>query len=337
MRKVFLLLLVSLVYKGYSQVLQDRELPIRFGISPMLYILQTPSQFENKISLSPAAFVSYRMPAISLMGRSGFRIINYTNLDTRSQVRAQEVVTQIGIKLHHPRVQNTNVIFAYTPTFVVRAEQVSVGSSIFRNPIQNFLTEYSTPLHHAAYAGLELDLSSRNSLELGYAFSFNRKSTPLFINGSPSTVSLTYSINFNLKPKDTNPRSLMIKSLGQLANKGTLYIINRTCETDFTNKELDSLWRTNYTFSKFEIVKDEEVAEIMKTDGTFFFAVIGKYYASKGDPSTTGIYLLDRNGNLMTRPYPYYISINNGLSYCIGLKTTAAIGIRRFSMELQAN
>lgn len=326
-----------MLYQGYSQVLLDRELPIRFGLAPSLYFTQNPSQFDNKMAPSPAAFISYRLPKISLLARTGYRAINYTNLDTRSEVRASEIISQFGIKLHHPKLVGTNIIVAYTPSYVAAAKQLTLGKSVSVNPVNNFLEEYSNLLHHGVYAGIELDLSSRNGLEIGYSYSFNKKSTPFFVDGSPSSISLTYSINFNLQPRENSEKSKMKKILQELADKGTLYVINRTCESDFTNQELQLLWQEYYHFSKFKIVDDKDIPELIQSKGTFLFAVMGRYYSSLGDPETTGIYLLDKTATLLQRPYPYYIPINNGTSYCIGLKLNAAKGIAIFESELRGS
>ena len=336
MKKVLLILITFTFYQGTAQTLQDRELPLRFGLAPTIYLPQYADQFDNKMSLSPAAFVSYRLPKVSLLGRLGYRALNYTNLDTRSEVRAHELISQLGAKLHHPGLQSTNIVLAYTPSFIMAAEQLTVGKSVSLNPVKNFRKEYTRVLHHGIYAGVELDLSSRNSLEIGYTYSFNRKSSDLFVDGSPSTISLGYNINFNLKPKLDDAKSLMNKNLRKLSSEGTLYIINRTCEDDFTNIELDSLWNTNYTASKYKVINDEDIPEIMKSKGFFFFAVMGKYYAGLGEPTTTGIYMLDRTATLLQWPYPYYTAINNGTSNCIGLKEIAAIGIRKFSTSIRA-
>ena len=334
MRQVFIVLLTFILYTSGAQTLQERELPLKFGLAPTLYLPQNPSQFENRVSVSPAAFISYKYPSLSVLGRIGYRAINYTNLDTRSEVQAHELLGQFGLKLNHPEVQNTNLVLAYTPNFVVAAELVTVGKSISLTPVKDFVKEYTTPLHHALYSGIELELSSRNSLELGFSQSFNRKSTDLFVNGSPSAISLTYSINFNLKDKNSY-KAEVVKSLRELSQKGTLYVINRTCESDFTNAELDSLWAANYTFSDYKIVNDEDVAEVMKSKKPFFFAVMGKYYASLGDPATTGIYLLDRTASHLRKPYPLFTPIHNGNSYCIGSEQNAAKGIRAFSASLK--
>lgn len=127
---------------------------------------------------------------------------------------------------------------------------------------------------------------------------------------------LLYSLSSAQDGRSRPSKEEVRQSLSKL-QKDTLYVINRTCKGTFSNEDINRLFADNYTFSKFRVLKDDEIYAVSKQTNVTHFALIGEYHTSENTTSFPGIYLLDKESNLCEMPYPGVTRFGGNYSGCI--------------------
>jgi hypothetical protein len=328
---IFLLFFITSVAQdityGVTGVINSTVIPS--GSSP-----STAGQLESKVGAGGALWVSQRYFNVSLHGNLSLNVLNYFNKDLNSKVTNINSGLILGMKYHIPNFSDLSISGAYRPIFNASSIVSFVGKedSIADYNISN---GFGNRLSHGLYAGIEYSFKDRNSLQVGYTHIINQNYTANFIDAIPHHISIGYNFDFSKGLASPKENAFMINSLLALT-KDTLYFMNKSCPTDVSSHQLDSLLALHYTFSAYKILTDEEVNANQRPNAVHY-AVFGYYNASLADPSTTGIFLLNSEYNHTQFPYPYHtgtIKFNDGTSGCIGSVYAAAILIRDFNSRL---
>ena len=340
---VVLLLLSGVVSYGQDTAHYANE-PLSYGVSPVIVFpvltnLQNPyyseaNRFDNNLGLGFSLWSAYKFDKVWAYGKASFKSFNYGS-ETVFKIQYGNVDVFAGVKLPSKRLPGLNVVLGYNPIYTLYANRKYLGNSDSISTV-NLASQFSNRLSHNVQFGLEFEFKEKNSLEIGLVYNFNRNYEPDYIRGVPHHLVVSYNFNFNRNADLPEDVIAMKNSLYQLKSD-TLYVLNKACESDFTHSQLDSLFRTNYTFSSYRILDIDEVYKVSSQPNVVHFAIIGKHYASENDPETLGIYLCDKDLKLTSYPYPnhtYNPSFGNGFNLCLGDLGNTAGHIRFFNKRL---
>ncbi len=304
MKKYFLILFLGLSSSAYAQE-KSTFTALSLGLSPSINKPIVPNYLTSSIGVGLAFYADYKFREdVAISAKFGNSLFSYQNLDSNFKVSINTIDLELGLKKYFRSLDNSAVVLRAIPRYVFTSNQDFAGRGAFTAPTVDLNKTNKNQFTVSMYAGFEFNFKERSALELGYAYSVNQQQANGYIDAVPHHIKMAYNINF-LYRKGTNYRSLAKESLMQL-QADTLYFINRACPSDFTLVELDSILKVTYTFSAYKIINDAEVAAVSQQPNVVHFAVIGRYYASDSDPSTHGIYLLDKNLKLTEIPYPYF-------------------------------
>lgn len=314
MKKYILILLWAISTSVYAQELSHTR-ALSLGISPSLNRAIVPDYLNGGIGVGLAFFADYKTSDdIALSSKISASFLLYDSPDSNFTVNTNVLGLELGLKKYLKVLDNSAVVLRATPSYVFGSRQNFQGRGAFTAPSVDLNRSNKNQVTVGLYAGFELNFKERSTFEIGYNYSLNQQKTDGYIDAVPHHIKLAYNINF-LNNKKNDYGTLARETLGRLAND-TLYFINRACPSDFTTAQLDSILKENYTYSAYKIIADNEISRVSLQPNVVHFAIIGKYYASEGDPATNGIYLLNKDLQLTEKPYPFYTA--NGLN--IGVK-----------------
>ena len=343
MRYSAILFLVFLQFsKVWGQDTTVQNSPISFGLSPYLTLAtDKKNNTENSVfGFGGDIFTSYRMGANYVQTKLGYK--SYTYKTKYFSYKTESAQAQFTYKRKVSDIPDVNILVGYAPSFTINASRTFKGrkDSI---PTLFYAKDLKNRLSHGIYVGLEFQAKGNNSMELGYTYVLNNNAQDFGVDeflfdAMPSHLSFTYNINFASNANQPAEGFTTQNTLSALSTD-TLYFINRACESDFSIKQLDSMLNAHYTFSAYRILKDTDIAHVQKQANVVHFAVIGNYYASEGDPTTSGIYLLDRDLNLTKHPYPFFtrdFSKGKAPANCMGSLKKVSATIILFNSRLKA-
>ncbi|PCJ66863.1 MAG: hypothetical protein COA58_05270 [Bacteroidetes bacterium] len=337
--KRFLCLIIStasLIY-SFAQSSELANKKMSYGVSPFITIPLLPNHNSSTPSFGGDIFVSYNLKQDYLQSKLGYSFFSIINKNESSIIRSSNLQFSIGYKRQVRFTNEVNFLLSYAPSYYLNVKEKFAGrfSDSFGFPTKDITNEISPKIVQGVYAGLEFQFKEQGSFELGYLHVLNpsNNTNKLIV---PSRLMIVYNFNF---AKDGNMHEdvFQTRTTLQKLKSDTLYFINRACPDDFTTSQLDSLLRENYSYSAYRILRDDEVAKVSKQPNVVHFAIIGKHYASPGDPESNGIYLLDSKLNSTEYPYPYHTSNpknGNGLSSCLGGLSNTAFLIGVFNSRL---
>ncbi|MBL6730230.1 MAG: hypothetical protein ISP74_04910 [Bacteroidia bacterium] len=318
---------------GVCQSQSNQMLKWKYGIAGGITLPQLPDYFDPNLGWNGKLFSSYSMKNKSVFTSLGIRNIRYDNLAIFSSVVAKDLFFELGIKSNFGKLSKTNLMINYSPSYVVKSTKTYNGFDNQIPRITSIIDQYDNIINHSIAVGVELELTESSSLTLKYQQPLISSQNQQFIDALPPLINISYAINFNTFISKTDERQRMISSLKAL-QRDTLYVIDRSCTNDITKDQIDSLWATNYQFSKYRIIGDDEISTIQKRQNCVHFAVFGNHYAGIGEPTTSGIYLLDKNLINVEYPYPAFTRITGGTRKCFGSMENIAIGIFIFNNRL---
>lgn len=309
MKKIALFVFtITISLSSFSQFIEPQSSPFSYGITPLLTQTLKKDHFSSNIGVGLGMYANYKFGwDLSFASNLEYNNLRYKDEDNNFSYSSNDLSLKLGVKKAFQKLDNSAIILQYTPAFNFMYTQEYAGTNNTGEKQTNLIPKLNNQLSHGVYAGFELDFKSRSSMQFGYRHILKSSVQDNFIDPLPNNISLSYNISFSAKSNKIN-RTKQVKESFSKLSKDTLYVINRTCEDLYTLAQVDSIFNANYTFSEYRILTDDQVATVVKQDNVVHFIVIGKYYASKGDPLTNGIYLLDKNLNLTERPYPYYTS-----------------------------
>ncbi len=242
----------------------------------------------------------------------------------------------LGLGLTSEKLGYSNIIIGYKPSFTLYATSNFLG---LKNPAGPNFEDITKTLDNrfssGVYTAFRFNLNDKSALEIGYTYFLNQDEIGGVLDAQPHNLSLGLNINLGKRWDYSNKYDVCYPTLSALQHD-TLYFINRTCEGKLSNDQLDSMLSENYKFSNFKVLEDAEIAEVQKRGDAIHFAVIGRYYASEGDPETTGIYLLDSKGDITETPYPFYTFIDTPLvlDHCFGSMANIQRVIQKFNSRM---
>ncbi len=322
MKKNFILLLFSFLFvsqaKSQSSSLGFNE----FGIGGNLHIPQFPDRFKSTLGYGVNAYGSYQFnERFSLLSRFAFRSLQHTNTDLNTSTTFRDINLTLAAGLNIPQVSNTRFLLGVQPTGVLNSETNTLFS-----PLEN-----ANSLN--LFGSIQIDLNSYTKLEFSYAQPLSQTKYPSYIDAIPPMISIGISTNFNTLGNRVNHWREMKRTLQQLKND-TLYFINRACVGELSDERLEEMLAAYYTFSAFKVLNKEDIENGLLPKNPIHFAVIGQFYAGKGEPLTTGVYLLDNKMLNVRFPYKKYVPIYNSSLNCMGAESNIIGGIVRFNTSL---
>jgi hypothetical protein len=335
MRHILVILFTFIAFLGYGQDELIINKKFSFGLSPFVTIATAPGINDNKPPYGIGAdfFGSYRIHNQFLQGKIGYKSYRYKK--GVSTITIEDLHLLLAVKHPLSQAKGINLVGGYNPSFIINASDRFSGKSD-TIPTVYIADQFDNRFSHGFYLGFEFQSKDNGSIDLGYSFILNKKTTNGYFDAIPNHFTIGYNFNFNTKANIPEDVLLTRTTLAKLQSD-TLYFINRACSDDFTSGQLDSLLKENYTYSAYRILSDAEISIVSKQANVVHFAVIGQHYGSLGDPESTGLYLLDRKLNNTKYPYPYHTSNpknGNGLSSCIGGLRNAAALIKTFNSRL---
>ena len=240
----------------------------------------------------------------------------------------------LGGKLRPQALGNSSFIVGVNPSYVGFGGISDIGRSSIAGARRNLIPLLDNPFLVAGYVGFELKLNDFTALELGYQLnSVQQDEASSIINAQPHVLQIKLNWDIAGRWKEASNRN-ELATLDSLRGD-TLYIINTLCDDDPSEKQLDSLLNEHYTYSAYKILSKDDSRN---SENAWHYAVIGRYYASEGDPQTNGIYLLDSNLKHTQSPYPFYTSNRsieeNFFNNCFITTTALADVIKRFNSRL---
>lgn len=339
--KIRIAILVSMVVLMLK--LQAQNSVFSYGISPKInlpLIGDAATEYSNNIGFGLGIFGSYRLtnPQLSLLAEVDYQRLNYSVINENTKINNDNFGVAIGAKYTALSLDNSSFVFAYKPGFVGGSTSVYQGTKNTGPREVNLIKNYANRLSHNLYFGFELDLKSNTALAAGFNYCLNKNYETQFIDAQPNYFTLGLNIGLGENWKGSNQKAEMLAGLKQL-RADTLYFINRSCEGEMTNEQLDSILQANYTFSAYRVVDDTQIQAAQNQANTLNFAVIGAYYPSLGDIPSSGIFLLDKDLKNLEYPYPHFVrlefdfGINKKL--CLYSLSNAAQLVKMLDAELK--
>lgn len=309
--------------KGQSSI---QELGFNeYGVVGSIHVPQFPDRFRSTLGYGAGMQANYQFnQELSLLGRLAFRSLTHTNLDLNETSIVQDVNLTIAGGINLRKLSGTKFLLGVQPTRV---------GGILTNVAPDDFVDFKNLNTLNIFGGLQVDLNSYTKLEFNYTLPIRKQHYASYIDAIPSVVSVGLTTNFNTISNRVNHWREMKKTLNSLKTD-TLYFINRACEGELTDKRLEELLSAYYTFSAFKVLREVDVDNGLLPDNPIHFAVIGQFYAGKGEPLTTGIYLLDKDMLNVKFPYEMYVPIYNSNLNCMGNEGNIIGGIVRFNTSL---
>ena len=314
---------------------------IDYGLSPSgnLSFFGNSDTYNSTLGLGCGFFFNPYLsnPTYQLASQLGFKLFNYQIPKEGLKVYTTNFALDLGLKLQFPGLDNSSLVLKSSTYYVAGGVSTFQGLQrlgprgvIFSNKLKNRISQ-------GMYIGFDFDLKEKSSLELGYTHIFNQRNEVEYIDAVPHNISLSYNINFSEFVKTRSDLSYAKETVAKLS-KDTLYFINQSCDDELPNVQLDSILKANYSFSKYRVLNDEEVARTRLQTNVVHYAVIGSYYPAEGEPLSSGIFLLDKDLIHTDVPYPHFkrlefdLGINKKL--CIGTLDNAVYLIQWLNTEL---
>lgn len=240
----------------------------------------------------------------------------------------------LGGKIRPSALESGAVIIGVNPGFIGFGRITDIRRSSISGGGENLIPSLEQRFLVAGYVGFELKLNEYTAFEIGYQLnSVSQNETTSILQNQPHLLQFKLNWDIAAKWKEENTKN-DLATLDSLRGD-TLFIINTLCDEDPSVEQLDSLLKAHYTYSAYKILKANESRD---SKNVWHYAVIGRYYASEGDPQTNGIYLLDSNLKHTQSPYPFYTSSRsvdeNFFNNCFLTKEALAEVIKRFNNRL---
>jgi hypothetical protein len=322
MKKNFILLLLCFLIASQAKSQHSNRGYNAFGVGGTLHIPQFPDQMKTTLGFGAHAYGTYQFNEyFSLLSRFAFRSLQHTTVDLVTGSTFHDINLTLAGGIDIPQISNTRFLLGVQPTSVLNSETNTYFSSL-----EN---ANSIPL----FGGIQLDLNSYTTLEFSYTQPLRQTTYPSYVDAIPPMFTIGLSTNFNTLSSRVNHWREMKKTLYRLQND-TLYFINRSCVGELSDARLEDLLSAYYTFSAFKVLKEEDITNGLLPKNPIHFAVIGQFYAGKGEPLTTGIYLLDKEMLNVKFPYKMYVPIYNSSLNCMGAEKNIIGGIVRFNQSL---
>lgn len=293
-----------------------------YGIGGDLFIPQFPDRFKNTLGFGAGAHANYQFNSeFSLFTRVNYRNLKHEVLDLNSAITFQDVSVTLAGGLSLPELSNTRLLLGLQPSIVIAGSKASVYENL-----ENIFTTN-------AFAGIQIELNQYSKLEFSYTLPVKKKNYDRYVDAVPPAFSVGLLLNFNRIGKGESDYEKMVRNKFEL-KKDTLYFINRSCEGELTDERLDELLAKYFTYCTYKVLPRNQLEKGALPSNPLNYAVIGQYYASKGEPLTTGIYLLDKN--MQNVPYPRirYTPIYNSTLNCMGEEKNIIRGIVNFNKAL---
>lgn len=258
--------------------------------------------------------------------------LNYANDNFGGSIRSHNGMINIGgIFPIHP-MPGTSFIGVLSPTYNLGTRLLSNNQVDSLNPSNNITNQLSNRLDLGITIGLEFRVRDALQLQITYNHLALSQTKHFLKDGAPSFFGLKLVIDFTQVNSESNKKNEMAEKLNILKND-TLYIIDRTCD-NISKLELTELFAKHYQFSAFKILEDNEIALVQLQENANFFAVVGSYVPSSGDPDNVGIFLLGKDLFNLNKPYPYFTSYF-AWDKCMTDADATVKTIRNFSIRLE--
>jgi len=315
-----------------------------YGLTPsinMPIIGNSSISYATNIGFGLGMYLDYktRAPQIKAVGSINYNRLNYDVEEKSTKIQTDNFGLTFGIKYASEMLDNSSILLGFNNTQVLGATSIYQGRNNTGPKEVNITSQFNNRSTFNFYTGFEFDLKSNTSLVATYTYSINKTYLADFIDAQPNMFSLGVKIELGTKNSENNQYTLMRKDLMQLS-ADTLYFINRSCEGEMSNFQLDSLLRIHYTFSAFRVLEDNEIAGVQKQPNTRNFAVVGSFYPSLDEMPSSGIFLLDKDLKNLPFPYPNFIRLEfdfgNKKKMCLYSLDNAARLIFLLEAELNA-
>jgi hypothetical protein len=281
------------------------------------------------------AHAEYRpTKSLGLITRPNYTFTQYERDAENERITQHTFGVLLGGKMRPTNLESSSFIIGVNPAFIGFGRISDIRRSSISGESQNLTPNLDQRFLVAGYVGFELKLNEYTALELGYQLnSISQDENSSLIQNQPHLLQFKLNWDIASRWKEENNQN-ELATLDSLRND-TLYIINTLCDEDPTEQQLDSLLKEHYTYSAYKILDKNDS---QSNEDAWHYAVIGRYYASEGDPQTNGIYLLDSNLKHTQSPYPFYTSNRsieeNFFNNCFITTTALADVIKRFNSRL---
>jgi hypothetical protein len=315
-----------------------------YGLTPsinMPIIGNSSISYTTNMGFGLGMYLDYKTtaPQIKAVGSINYNRLNYGVEEKNTKIQTDNFGLNLGIKYASEMLDNSSILLGFNNTQVLGATSIYQGRNNTGPKEVNIVPQFNNRSTFNFYAGFEFDLKSSTSLFATYTYAINKTYLGDFIDAQPNMLSLGLNIGLGNEWLENGERAAMLEGLKALGSD-TLYFINRSCEGEMTNFQLDSILKLTYTFSAFRVISDDEITAVQKQKNTKNFAIIGSYYSSLDDIPSSGIFLLDKNLKNLDYPYPHFIRLEfdfgNNKKMCLYSLDNAARLVFLLEAELNA-
>ena len=326
----FKVLLVLLIFNfgAYAQLNFDYGIGLNFN-APL--VKGDVGSFSSLGGYGLSANLAYTITKnTQLSNKYEFNRLSYTNINSGFNINADNFEFHIGIREFIPSMDSTVFSFHFIPSY----SNINGFLSSQKSQNADYNEEAKYDLDLGVSLGLEIPIAINAGLEISYTQYMNTTFREEFIDGRPNSISLGVNIYFNRKRGRKLAREQMVQEL-QALKGDTLYVVNRSCSDSMTNSVLDSIFKLYYDYSAFRVINNDELEEVEKRQGPYFYALVGRLFGGTSEPLSNGIYLLDNKFELTEFPYPVLTPYREQASRkCFSSTSLSALCVRNFNDRL---
>lgn len=180
---------------------------------------------------------------------------------------------------------------------------------------------------------LSIDFKTTQNHGAGFFWEFDK----LNVHNVGLRINVNFSDQIEAIIPDNNDVVTMKNTLVKLSNEGVLYVVNAACDSNLTNQKLDSMFKDHFNFCAFQIISPAEVDSVKNNINPDFYAYVGRLFGGMEEPSSSGIYLLNKDYELTQYPYPVhtaYIPPLLGDNVCFKYDYITRSTIKQFNSRL---
>jgi hypothetical protein len=312
----------------------------KYGLTPKLNIavLEKPDLYSASIGYGLDFYTSYKFTNSPFKISSTLGYSRYGYEYNNFKFNTDNANILLGLTFISSSLGNSGFTVGYKPSYTLYGTSNYLGATNPDGPnFSDITSSFKNRFSNGIYGGFQFNLNDKSTVEIGYTHFLNQNTLQGFVDAQTNNISIGLNVDLgkNWSFKDQHAESK--NSLNQLQGD-TLYFINRSCEGELSNKQLETILSSKLTFCNYKVLKDHEIASVRKQSNVVHFAVIGQYYASEGDPLTNGIYLLDKNMEITTFPYPFYTYVTNmesqKLDLCFNELKFVELVVAKFNVRL---
>ena len=321
-----------------NSIAQDYRKPT-YGLNLNLTLPTFPGAQDSFSALPGFGFGAYLrlpwyIPNVNLSASLQFNRFGYNSEPLDAKVFSNSVGLYLGGETYFKKLSDVSFFAHLVPSYTInyshREDLSGPGGRVDIETLNSAKSNFDAGIN----VGTSLHLSKNLRLDFSYTLNVLSRNNGQYMDARPNGIKLGLSLDLGREFENEPEIELVREKLTELS-QDTLYVLNRACSDIMTDSLLSELFAQHYTFSAFKIIQDDEIEVYKNRENVTFFAIVGQFYAGQGEPVTEGIFLLDKDFNLVQYPYPVLTNYPRTLDPCFSDITNTGITINRFDDRLR--